>query len=88
MGFLMKRPKAIPRKFKECLSAYYLNPEHWLLVEEWDFYIKIVHKDNPKKFRYLDKHRQEMLKIEKSIQTHAKGKRKKNNPVEKIGDIV
>ena len=67
----MKRPKAIPRKFKDCLSAYYLNPVQWLLVEEWDFYIKIVHRDNPKKFRYLDKYRQEMRKIEKS---NARGK--------------
>lgn len=65
MGFSMKRPKAIPRKFKECLSAYYLNPEHWLLVDEWEFYIKIVNKNDSKKVRYLDKFRQEMRKIEK-----------------------
>ena len=84
----MKRPKSIPRKFKDCLTAYYLNPNHWLLVAEWDFYIKVVHKDNPKKIRYLDKFRGEMEKLEKSIQIHSKSKRKKNNPVEEIGNIV
>ena len=84
----MKRPKAIPRKFKDCLTAYYLNPNHWILVAEWDFYIKVVHKDNPKKIRYLDKFRGEMEKLEKSIQIHSKSKRKKNNPVEEIGNIV
>ena len=71
MGFLMKRPKTIPRKFKECLSAYYLNPEQWILVEEWEFYIKIARKDNLNKVRFLDKYRQEMKKIEKS---NSKGK--------------
>lgn len=53
----MKRPKAIPRKFKECFNAYYLNPDHWLLIAEWDFYLKVVKKDNPKNVRYLDKYR-------------------------------
>ena len=53
----MKRAKAIPWKFKDVLSAYYLNPDQWLLAEEWDFYIKIVRKDNPSKIRILDKHR-------------------------------
>lgn len=65
MVFLMKRPKAIPRKFKECLSIYYLNPNQWWLVDEWEFYIKIVNKNDSKKVRYLDKFRQEMRKIEK-----------------------
>lgn len=53
----MKRAKAIPWKFKAVLSAYYLNPAQWLLVDEWDFYIKIMRKDNPKKIRFLDKYR-------------------------------
>lgn len=82
----MKRPKSIPRKFKDCLTAYYLNPNHWLLVAEWDFYIKVMHKDNPKKIRYLDKFRGEMKKLEKSIQIHSKSKQKQNTNVVKYGD--
>lgn len=76
MGFLMKRPKAIPRKFKDCLSAYYLNPDQWWLVEEWEFYIKIVSKSDSRKVRYLDKFRQEMRKIEKE---NARIKRMQND---------
>lgn len=54
----MKQPKRIPRKFKECLSAYHLNPKNWMLVEETEFYIKIIHKGTWK-IRMLDKHRKE-----------------------------
>ena len=54
----MKQPKKIPRKFKECLSAYHLNPKNWMLVEETEFYIKVIHKDTGK-VRTLDKFRKE-----------------------------
>ena len=81
----MKRPKTIPRKFKDVLSAYYLNPEQWVLVEEWDFYIKIAHKDNLNKVKYLDKYRREMKKIEKS---NSRGKANNHRRVVENGNPV
>lgn len=83
----MKRASAIPRKFKDCFSAYCLNPNHWLLVDEWDFYIKVVNKNNPKCIRYLDKFRGEMKKIEESIQTHSKGKQRNRRNSSEIRNL-
>lgn len=40
----MKRPKRLTRYQKEACSAHYLNAEHWLLVEENEFYLKLVNK--------------------------------------------
>ena len=54
----MKQPKRIPRKFKECLSAYHLNTKNWMLVAETELYIKVIHKET-RKIRTLDKFRKE-----------------------------
>lgn len=52
----MKQPKKLTRRQKECLSAYNLNPENWMLVEETDFYLKIINKQT-KSRKILDKFR-------------------------------
>lgn len=40
----MKQPKRLTRDQKECLSAHYLNADEWMLVEETDFYYRIINK--------------------------------------------
>lgn len=40
----MKQPKKLTRQQKECLSAHHLNADNWALVEETDFYLKIINK--------------------------------------------
>lgn len=50
----MKQPKRLTRSQKECLSAHYLNAENWMLVEETDFYLKIINKQT-RKIRSVDK---------------------------------
>lgn len=50
----MKQPKRLTRSQKECLSAHYLNAENWMLVEETDFYLKIINKHTGK-VRSVDK---------------------------------
>lgn len=40
----MKQPKRLTRAQKECLSAYHLKADDWMLVEETDFYLKIIKK--------------------------------------------
>ena len=40
----MKQPKKLTRNQKECLSAHHLNAENWMLVEETEFYLKIINK--------------------------------------------
>lgn len=40
----MKQPKKLTRQQKECLSAHHLNAENWALVQETDFYLKIINK--------------------------------------------
>lgn len=42
----MKQPKKLTRAQKECVSSYYLDAEKWLLIEETEFYLKIVNKEN------------------------------------------
>lgn len=44
----MKQPKRLTRQQKECLSAHYLNADNWMLVEETDFYLKIINKHTGK----------------------------------------
>lgn len=56
----MKRPKKLTRQQKECLSAHHLNAENWALVQETDFYLKIINKrtgniKNVDKFRRIRK---------------------------------
>lgn len=41
----MKQPKKLTREQKECLSAHYLNCKDWMLVEETDFYYRIINKN-------------------------------------------
>lgn len=40
----MKRPKSLTREQKECLSAHRLMPDDWQLLEETEFYLKIINK--------------------------------------------
>lgn len=40
----MKQPKKLTREQKSCLSAHYLNWKDWMLVEETEFYYKIINK--------------------------------------------
>ena len=44
----MKQPKRLTRSQKECLSAHYLNADNWMLVEETEFYLKIINKQTGK----------------------------------------
>ena len=41
----MKQPKKLTREQKESLSAHYLNCKVWMLVEETDFYYRIINKN-------------------------------------------
>jgi hypothetical protein len=41
----MKQPKKLTRQQKEACSAHHLNAEHWLLVEETEFYLKLINKE-------------------------------------------
>lgn len=41
----MKQPKKLTRSQKACLSAHLLNWKEWMLVEETEFYYKIIHKE-------------------------------------------
>lgn len=50
----MKQPKKLTRRQKECLSAHYLSAEDWMLVEETEFYLKIINKQTGK-IRSVDK---------------------------------
>lgn len=40
----MKQPKKLSRAQKEAVSAAGLLPENWALVEETEFYLKIINK--------------------------------------------
>ena len=50
----MKQPKALTREQKEIVSPHYLNAKNWMLVEEMEFYLKIINKDTGKT-RMIDK---------------------------------
>lgn len=50
----MKQPKRLTRNQKKCLSAHYLSAEDWMLVEETDFYLKVINKRTGK-MRFVDK---------------------------------
>lgn len=52
----MKQPKKLTREQKQCVSAHHLNPNHWALVEETEFYYKVVNKETGKT-KMLDKFR-------------------------------
>lgn len=40
----MKQAKRLTRQQKECLSAHNLKADNWMLVEETEFYLKIINK--------------------------------------------
>lgn len=40
----MKQPKKLTREQKIAVSAHGLNPDNWMLVEQSEFYLKIIHK--------------------------------------------
>ena len=41
----MKQPKKLTREQKECLFAHYLNCKDWMLVDETEFYYRIINKN-------------------------------------------
>ena len=51
----MKQPKKLCRWQKECLSANHMNADEWMLVEETDFYLKVIHKTTGQR-KSVDKH--------------------------------
>lgn len=52
----MNNPKPLTRKQKECVSAHYMNPRQWMLVDETEFYLKIINKSTGRR-RTIDKFR-------------------------------
>jgi hypothetical protein len=50
----MKQPKKLTREQKECLTAHHLKATDWMLTEETDFYLKIIHKESGQR-RMVDK---------------------------------
>lgn len=52
----MKQPKKLTRAQKEAVSAAHLNPDDWKLVQELEFYIKIINKKDGKT-KMIDKFR-------------------------------
>ena len=52
----MKQPKKLTGEQKECLSAHYLNCKDWMLVEETEFYYRIINK-NTGTIKSVDKFR-------------------------------
>lgn len=44
----MKQPKALTRDQKIAVLAANLNPDNWMLVEQTEFYLKIIHKPSGK----------------------------------------
>lgn len=51
----MKQPKKLKREYKEAVSAYGMNPEHWMLAKDGDSYITIAHKETGKT-KIIDKY--------------------------------
>lgn len=50
----MKQPKKLTREQKEAVSASYLNTNEWMLVEETEFYLKLINKFTNKR-KIVDK---------------------------------
>ncbi len=44
----MKRPKKLTRGQKVAVSAHGLNPDNWMLIEQTESYLKIIHKSSEK----------------------------------------
>lgn len=64
----MKQPKRLTREQKQVVSAHRLNPNNWMLVEETDFYYKLINKETGRK-KSVDK-------FFKGVKTNGKGNRK------------
>lgn len=52
----LKQAKKLTRAQKECLSAHSLNADNWMLVEEMEFYYKIINKQS-NRIKLVDKFR-------------------------------
>ena len=50
----MKQPKKLTRVQKQCLSAHNLIADNWMLIEETDFYLKVINKKTGSK-KSIDK---------------------------------
>lgn len=44
----MKQPKKLTREQKIAVSASGLNSDNWMLIEQSEFYLKIIHKSSGK----------------------------------------
>lgn len=44
----MKQPKRLTKEQKQAVSAVGLVPENWMLVEQTEFYLKIINKTSMK----------------------------------------
>lgn len=44
----MKQPRKLTREQKIAATAYGLRAENWMLVEQTEFYLKIIHKASGK----------------------------------------
>lgn len=51
----MKRPKRLTREQKEAVSASGFLPDNWMLVEQTEFCLKIIHKSSGK-IRRIDRY--------------------------------
>lgn len=51
----MKQPKKPSRRQKECMSAHYLDWKKWMIVEETEFYLKIINKETGRR-KTIDKY--------------------------------
>lgn len=44
----MKQPKKLTREQKVAVSAAGLNSDNWMLAEQTEFYLRIIHKTSGK----------------------------------------
>lgn len=51
----MKQPKKLTREQKQSVSAAGLSPDSWALVEQTEFYLKIINKISGK-IRRVDRY--------------------------------
>lgn len=51
----MKNPKRLTLEQKKTVSAAGLNADNWMLVEQTEFYLKIIHKTSGK-IRRIDRY--------------------------------
>lgn len=52
----MKQPKRLTKDQKIIASAHELIPSQWMLLEEMEFYLKLIKKDT-KQIKFIDKFR-------------------------------